>query len=355
MITSVIGVILDLAGGTEIPAVSILRVFRFARIFRLIPKAKTLKRLFETLYYSLPALGNVGSVLCLFFFIYAVMGMSLFGKVKHGETLNRHANFESFFGSVLVLFRMSTGESWNGIMHDTMVRTRCYEITHPQTLASCQSECQYVGKGDPLLWGLTKDDDYVNRCGQHPLIAVIYFCTFVVMCAFLLLNLVIAVIIGNFEEASTEYMVNKESVRNFIDCWKVFDPKATHYIDAERIGELIEMLDPPLGIFGEDTSKGTDGILTQLHIVIRAKKIHFLETLHALAGRISAVTLPAQTENKVYNSFKSRLPVMPPSATPKYTVSQYYAAVYVQAAIRGFLSRTDWISNNLSDLDTLKE
>ena len=178
------------------------------------------------------------------------------------------------------------------------------------------------------------------------IISVLYFCTFVVMCAFLLLNLVIAVIIGNFEEASLDYMVNKDTVRNFVLCWRDFDPKATHYIDAELIGELIERLDPPLGIKGEESTKGTDGILTQLHIVIRARRIHFLETLHALASRVSAVKLPAQTENKVYKSLKSRLPVMVPSATPKYTVSQYYAAVYVQAAIRGFLSRVDWIDQN---------
>ena len=353
VIASLCGVVLDFASSTEIPAVSILRVFRFARIFRLIPKAKTLKRLFETLYYSLPALGNVGSVLFLFFFIYAVMGMSLFGQVKHGETLNRHANFESFFGSLLVLFRMSTGESWNGLMHDTMVDTRCYEITHAPTLASCQDTCQYVGKGDPLLYGLTKDDDYVNRCGQHFLISVIYFCSFVVMCAFLLLNLVIAVIIGNFEEASIDYMVNKDTVRNFITCWKTLDPNATHYIDAEQIIDLVEMLDPPLGVKGDGEKTGTDGILTQLHIVIRARKIHFLETLHALAGRVSAVKLPAQTENKVYMSLKSRLPAMPPSAAPKYTVSQYYAAVYVQAAIRGFLSRVMWIEQNNESLSQL--
>ena len=355
VVVSLLGVILDFASSTEIPAVSILRVFRFARIFRLIPKAKTLKRLFETLYYSLPALGNVGSVLFLFFFIYAVMGMSLFGKVKHGETLNRHANFESFFGSLLVLFRMSTGESWNGLMHDTMVNTRCYEITHAPTLASCGGSCQYVGKGDALLSGLVEDDGYVNRCGQHPLISVIYFCSFVIMCAFLLLNLVIAVIIGNFEEASIDYMVNKDTVRNFVNCWQVLDPQATHYIDAEQIGELVEMLDPPLGIKGGGGKTGTDGILTQLHIVIRARKIHFLETLHALAGRISAVKLPAQTENKVYKSLKSRLPTMPPSATPKYTVSQYYAAIYVQAAIRGFLSRVDWIDRNEVEMESRSE
>jgi hypothetical protein len=84
----------------------LLRVFRVARIFRLIPKAKGLKKLFQTLLYSLPALGNVGSVLFLFFFIFAVMGMNLFGKIKFttGE-LNRYANFEEFYWAILTLFR----------------------------------------------------------------------------------------------------------------------------------------------------------------------------------------------------------------------------------------------------------
>lgn len=54
---------------------------------------------------SLPALVNVGSLLFLCMFMYAVMGMSLFGQIKYQENITRHANFRTFASAMLVLFR----------------------------------------------------------------------------------------------------------------------------------------------------------------------------------------------------------------------------------------------------------
>lgn len=78
--------------------------------------------------FSLPALGNVGSVLFLFFFIYAVVGMNLFGGVKYGAYLSEKANFSHVGIGLLTLFRMITGESWDGIMQDCMVTKGCVEV-----------------------------------------------------------------------------------------------------------------------------------------------------------------------------------------------------------------------------------
>ena len=64
-----------------------------------------LQRLVRTLYYSLPAIINVGSVMLLFFFVWAVLGMNLFGDIKYGEYLNRHANFEDWPSAMMTLFR----------------------------------------------------------------------------------------------------------------------------------------------------------------------------------------------------------------------------------------------------------
>ena len=65
MTLSVVGIAVTLTTDISATYLSIIRVFRVARIFRLIPKAKGLKKLFQTLLYSLPALTNVGAVLFL--------------------------------------------------------------------------------------------------------------------------------------------------------------------------------------------------------------------------------------------------------------------------------------------------
>lgn len=44
--------------------------------------------------------------------------MSLFGTVPEGDFIDSNVNFKSFYLSMMTLFRASTGESWNGIMHD---------------------------------------------------------------------------------------------------------------------------------------------------------------------------------------------------------------------------------------------
>jgi hypothetical protein len=122
---SIIGVAVDVGTPSNLEFLPLLRVLRVARIFRLIPKARGLRTLLETLVSSLPALGNIAAVLCLFFFIYAVIGMNLFGMMKYGQYLSRYANFSNVGIALLTLFRMITGENWDGLMQDCMTTTRC--------------------------------------------------------------------------------------------------------------------------------------------------------------------------------------------------------------------------------------
>jgi hypothetical protein len=89
-------------------------MLRVARVFRLIPRAKGLNALLRTLLLSVPALGNVGSVLFLFLFVWGCIGMTLFGGVRPGEYLGEDANFRNMGQALLTLFRMITGESWDG-------------------------------------------------------------------------------------------------------------------------------------------------------------------------------------------------------------------------------------------------
>lgn len=111
---SIAGAAVDALTAADLPFLPLLRMLRVARVLRLIPRARGLNSLLQTLLLSLPALANVGSVLFLFLFVFGVVGMSLFGGVRPGDYLDDRANFSNMGRALLTLFRMMTGESWNG-------------------------------------------------------------------------------------------------------------------------------------------------------------------------------------------------------------------------------------------------
>lgn len=61
---------------------TIIRTFRIGRVLRLVRGLESMAQLFNTLLLTLPSLGNVGALLFLQFFIYAVMGVQLFATVR---------------------------------------------------------------------------------------------------------------------------------------------------------------------------------------------------------------------------------------------------------------------------------
>jgi len=116
---SVLGVIL-MAQGIEFINPTVLRVLRVGRLIRIVKTSKGLQRIFFTLLTSLPSLIDVGALLLLLMFVYGVAGMMLFPKITYGDHINKHANFGTFYHGMITLVRASTGESWNGLMHDCM-------------------------------------------------------------------------------------------------------------------------------------------------------------------------------------------------------------------------------------------
>lgn len=63
-------------------ATTFIRALRIARIFNYIKKSPHVKIIFETLLVTIPALTNIGGLLLLFVYIYAVLGVFLFSTVK---------------------------------------------------------------------------------------------------------------------------------------------------------------------------------------------------------------------------------------------------------------------------------
>ncbi|NWH53416.1 SCN5A protein, partial [Fregata magnificens] len=105
---------------------SVLRSFRLLRVFKLAKSWPTLNTLIKIIGNSVGALGNLTLVLAIIVFIFAVVGMQLFGKsymdnVKKISTTGSlprwHMN--DFFHSFLIIFRILCGE-WIETMWDCM-------------------------------------------------------------------------------------------------------------------------------------------------------------------------------------------------------------------------------------------
>merc|ERR550532_457434 len=91
------------------------------RFFTITGKHATLKMLMLTVVVSMFKSFFIIFGMFLLMLFYAYAGVILFGCVKHGEDLGRHANFNTASNAISLLFRIVTGEDWNKIMHDSMI------------------------------------------------------------------------------------------------------------------------------------------------------------------------------------------------------------------------------------------
>jgi hypothetical protein len=98
------------------PGTTLIRSFRIGRVFRLVQKFGYLKRIFNTLILTIPSLANVGGLLFLLIYVYSVLGMYLFSKVKYNDALSENSNFQTFGRAFITMIRISTGDGWNDMM-----------------------------------------------------------------------------------------------------------------------------------------------------------------------------------------------------------------------------------------------
>ncbi|KAM9215118.1 sodium channel protein type 4 subunit alpha [Leptosomus discolor] len=113
-------------GLANVQGLSVLRSFRLLRVFKLAKSWPTLNMLIKIIGNSVGALGNLTLVLAIIVFIFAVVGMQLFGKsyiecvckISIDCTLPRW-HMHDFFHSFLIVFRILCGE-WIETMWDCM-------------------------------------------------------------------------------------------------------------------------------------------------------------------------------------------------------------------------------------------
>merc|ERR1711988_2052992 len=215
---SILGILFtDLIGADNLPIdpgiLRILRILRVARILKLLKSAKDLVILLTTVSRSLAQVGNLGLLLFLLFFIYSALGIELFGRMACTDNLpcdglSDYANFKNFGMAMLVLFRLSTGDNWNGMMKDglrdvppisnnTALNTQYGNDYGCSFAVSCSSP-------DTRCAGCDPDEECKENCCASAAMTPLYYISFCVLSTFVMLNLVVATLMGELERAGVE-------------------------------------------------------------------------------------------------------------------------------------------------------
>eukprot|EP00658_Telonema_sp_P-2_P028673 TRINITY_DN21928_c0_g1_i2.p1 TRINITY_DN21928_c0_g1~~TRINITY_DN21928_c0_g1_i2.p1 ORF type:complete len:816 (+),score=200.81 TRINITY_DN21928_c0_g1_i2:409-2856(+) len=302
----------------NINILQVFRVLRILRVVRLVKQARKVRILLLSLFYSLPSLANIGGLMGLLFFLYAVIGVQVFYNVDSGEILDkRYSNFYHFWNAFGMLFRILTVTDWNMAMHDCMVQP------------------PYCSDADPAA----------SNCGSPA--APLYFISFLVLTAYILNQLLVAIILDNFNATARleRSSLQLSDVQRFVDVWAQFDPKATMRIPTNQFKDLVARLRPPLGISRVKSRLELLRLAQQFLIREHNGEIHFIETLIPLARNTLEVELNMREMREHEEEWRRSLPdlhempVFRIHGSVPATVDMYLSVILIQAAFRGQQAR----------------
>uniref|UniRef100_A0A3Q3EXS5 Voltage-dependent L-type calcium channel subunit alpha n=1 Tax=Labrus bergylta TaxID=56723 RepID=A0A3Q3EXS5_9LABR len=333
----VVGSVVDIAiteiNNTEDSArisITFFRLFRVMRLVKLLSRGEGIRTLLWTFIKSFQALPYVALLIAMLFFIYAVIGMQVFGKIAmvDGTQINRNNNFQTFPQAVLMLFRCATGEAWQEIMLACL----------PGKL--CDPESDY-NPGEE------------RTCGSG--FAIIYFISFYMLCAFLIINLFVAVIMDNFDYLTRDWSIlGPHHLDEFKRIWSEYDPEAKGRIKHLDVVTLLRRIQPPLG-FGKlcphrvackrlvamNMPLNSDGTVmfnaTLFALVRTALKIKTEGNLDQANEELRAVI------KKIWKRTSMKLldQVVPPAGDDEVTVGKFYATFLIQDYFRKFKRRKE--------------
>lgn len=151
--------------------VLLVRMVRLLRVLKLVRAFPKLQLLVSALLKSLPSMGYVAVLMFLLFYIYGVAGTFMFGR-------NDPLHFGSLVDSMMSLFQMVTLEGWVDLMNIQVYG--CDRFGYDGALATF---CKYPSSS-PM--------------------SPIFFVTFIILGAMIVINLLVGVMITSLEEAHQE-------------------------------------------------------------------------------------------------------------------------------------------------------
>ncbi|UJR22467.1 hypothetical protein I4U23_025525 [Adineta vaga] len=317
--------------GTNVISINFFRLFRVMRLVKVLSRGEGIRTLLWTFIKSFQALPYVALLIAMLFFIYAVIGMQMFGKIAMDEDteINNNNNFQTFFNSLLVLFRSATGEAWQEIMY----------ACGPSANAKCDSRSR------------SRRDEY---CGSY--FAIPYFLSFYILCSFLIINLFVAVIMDNFDYLTRDWSIlGPHHLDEFVRLWSEYDPEAKGRIKHLDVITLLRKISPPLGFGKLCPHRVACKKLVSMNMPLNQDgTVMFNATLFALIR----TSLKIKTEGNidqaneelraVIRKIWKRTPqklldqiIPPPGSDDDVTVGKFYATFLIQDYFRRFKKRKE--------------
>ncbi|XP_055360961.1 sodium channel, voltage-gated, type I-like, alpha [Betta splendens] len=321
VILSIIGVFLSNLIETYFVSPTLFRVIRLARIgrvLRLIKSAKGIRTLLFALMMSLPALFNIGLLLFLVMFIFAIFAMSNFAYVKKEAGIDDLFNFETFGNSMICLFQITTSAGWDGLLSPILNK---YED-------DCDAKAENPGS------------NVEGNCGT-PAVGIAFFVSYIIICFLIVVNMYIAVILENFSVATEESAdpLSEDDFEMFYEVWERFDPHATQFIEYTKLSEFADNLNAPLRI---PKPNKLELMFMDLPMV-SGERIHCLDILFAFTKRVLGEggemdILREQMEERFMVNNPSKMSYEPITTTLRRKQEDVSAAV-IQRAFRQYTKK----------------
>uniref|UniRef100_A0A8C7D7C5 Sodium channel protein n=1 Tax=Oncorhynchus kisutch TaxID=8019 RepID=A0A8C7D7C5_ONCKI len=296
----------------------VIRLARIGRVLRLIRGAKGIRTLLFALMMSLPALFNIGLLLFLIMFIFSIFGMSNFAYVKKEAGIDDMFNFETFGNSIICLFMITTSAGWDGLL-SPILNSRAPD---------CDPDVENPGT------------DVRGNCGS-PGLGICFFCSYIIMCFLVVVNMYIAIILENFNVATEESgdPLCEEDFEMFYETWEKFDPDASQFIAYDILSEFCDTLKDPLRIPKPNAIK----LITMDLPIVPGDKIHCLDILLALTTEVLGESaemdaMKESMEEKFMANNPSKVSYEPITTTLRRKQEEV-AAVVIQRAYRKHLLR----------------
>ncbi|KAI5095068.1 voltage-dependent L-type calcium channel subunit alpha-1S, partial [Silurus meridionalis] len=313
-------------------SITFFRLFRVMRLIKLLNRSEGIRNLLWTFIKSFQAFPHIALIIVMLFFIYAVIGMQVFGKIAlvDGTEINRNNHFQTFPQAILILFRCVTGEGW------------------PKIMLACMSGKLCDPKSD---YGSTPGEEY--SCGTN--FAVFYFLSFNMLCAFLIINLFVAIIMDNFDYLTRDWSIlGPHHLDEFKKIWAEYDPEATGRIKHLDVVTLLRRIQPPLGFGKFCPHRSACRRLISMNMPLNSDgTVTFNATLFALVRTALKIKTEGNFEQAneelraIIKSIWKRISmklldqVLPPIGDDEVTVGKFYATFLIQEYFRKFMQRQE--------------